>query len=215
MHIFELFNTLTDSHAIITAGVVLIIAIVYAENGLFFGFFLPGDYLLFISGMYAVDKLEINPWLLATYIALAAIAGGFTGYFFGKVVGRQFLKRPDSLFFKYEYMVKTRMYFIKYGGKTLIVSKFLPVVRTFAPILAGIVEMDIRKFTLNTISGSVIWAFVLVLAGHYLGIAFPSLGQHVEYVVIFFLVLTTAIVIRGFFQVKRVDKKHHLENKKL
>ena len=203
MAFLELFKTLTDSNAIVTVGVLLILLIIYLENGVFFAFFLPGDYLLFISGMFAIQKLDTNPWLLAVYIAIAAILGSLTGYIFGRVVGRQFLKRPDSLFFKYEYLVKTRLYFMRYGGKTLIVSKFLPVVRTFAPILAGIVEMYPRKFILNSALGSGIWAFVLVLGGHYLGVAFPELAHHVEYVIFFFLGVTTFVLIRGMLQVRK------------
>jgi membrane-associated protein len=201
---WELIKSLTDSKEIITVGgVLLILLIIYLENGVFVAFFLPGDYLLFLSGMFAIDQLEINPWLLALYIAIAAILGSFTGYIFGRVVGRQFLKRPNSLFFKYEYLVKTRLYFMKYGGKTLIVSKFLPVVRTFAPILAGIVEMQPKRFLLNSAFGSAFWAFVLVLAGYYLGVAFPDLAHHVEYVVFFFLGITTIILVRGMMQVKK------------
>jgi membrane-associated protein len=203
MSFLELLKTLTDSNAIVTVGVLLILLIIYLENGVFFAFFLPGDYLLFISGMFSTEKLDTHPWLLALYIAIAAILGSLTGYIFGRVVGRQFLKRPDSLFFKYEYLVKTRLYFMRYGGKTLIVSKFLPVVRTFAPILAGIVEMHSRKFILNSALGSGIWAFVLVLGGHYLGVAFPDLAHHVEYVIFFFLGVTTLVLIRGMLQVRK------------
>jgi membrane-associated protein len=187
-----------------TGGLILIIAIVYAENGLFFGFFLPGDYLLFITGILCNgDKLGFNYITVASLIALAAILGNYTGYYFGKFVGKNLFRKKDSLFFKQEYLVKTRMYFMKFGGNTLIISKFLPYVRTFAPIMAGAVDMDIVKFSRYSIIGCLLWSYGLVFLGYFLGNVFPEIINYVHYIVLAFLLITTSVVVSSFFRAKK------------
>ncbi len=209
MGFIELVKTLRDSHEIInTGGLALILAIVYAENGLFFGFFLPGDYLLFSTGLFCSSHIIDTPIAyVVLLVTLAAILGTITGYWFGRVIGRSIFTKKNSLFFKYEYLVKTRLYYMKYGGNTLIISKFLPIVRTFAPILAGVVSMDIKKFLYYTIIGCVSWVFGLVLAGYFLGIIFPEIVNYLEYIILAFLVVTSIVVIRGFFTVRKNVKQ--------
>jgi membrane-associated protein len=202
------FHTIMHSEEIIQNwGLLAIILIVYIENGLFFGFFLPGDYLLFLSGVFCSTlllKVQIVPLLI--YISIAAILGSYTGYFFGKFFGEKIQNRKDSLFFKQKHLEKTQVYFEKYGPRTLIIARFLPIVRTFAPILAGIVKMSPWKFTLFNIIGGLIWVLVLVGSGYFLGQKFPTIGQYVEYIVIFFLGVTTFTVIKGFFNIKNSSK---------
>lgn len=213
MGFVELVKTLRDSHEIInTGGLALILAIVYAENGLFFGFFLPGDYLLFSTGLFCSSQIIDTPvYYVVILVTVAAILGTFTGYLFGKFIGRSIFTKKNTLFFKYEYLVKTRLYYMKFGGNTLIISKFLPVVRTFAPILAGVVSMDFKKFLYYTVLGCVLWVFSLVLAGYFLGVIFPGIVNYLEYIILAFLVVTSIVVIRGFFtvrkNVKQVDEK--------
>ena len=212
MDLIEAFKALTtDQHQLIpllqTGGLILIIAIVYAENGLFFGFFLPGDYLLFVTGILCNgDKLGYNYFTVASMITAAAILGNFTGYYFGKYVGKGLFKKKDSFFFKQEYLVKTRMYFMKFGGNTLIISKFLPYVRTFSPILAGAVEMDIKKFSRYSIIGCILWGYGLIFIGYFLGIIYPDIIHYVHYIILAFLVITTSVVVSGFFRVKKKIK---------
>lgn len=194
---------LNADDAIKVGGLYLICAIVFAENGLFFGFFLPGDYLLFLAGMYCESKLNVNIVTLLSTVTLSSIIGCYFGYGFGWFLGNSILNKKDSLFFKKSYLVRTRAYFIKYGGKTLIVSRFLPVVRTFAPILAGIIKMDFKKFTFFNVVGGVVWVFSLVLAGYYLSRIFPSLQHYVEYVVFFFIALTSIVFIKGYLESRK------------
>lgn len=205
----EFFSTLLDSREIITTGgLFLILVIVFAENGLFFGFFLPGDYLLFSAGLLCgTGVIDINVWVLVVSITLAAFTGSYTGYYFGQLLGRNLYKKKESLFFKYKYVVKTRFYYMKYGGKTLIISRFLPVVRTFAPILAGAVRMNFKKFTFFNFWGSIIWVFSLVLLGYYLGQKFPAIMDYLHYIIIAFLVVTSTIVIKGFLNLKKQTAK--------
>lgn len=205
----EFFSTLLDSKEIITTGgLFLILIIVFAENGLFFGFFLPGDYLLFSAGLLCgTDVMDVNIWVMVVSITVAACTGSYTGYYFGKFLGRSLYHKKENLFFKYKYLVKTRFYYMKYGGKTLIISRFLPVVRTFAPILAGAVRMNFKKFSFYNFWGSIIWVFSLVLLGYFLGREFPQIMDYLHYIILTFLVVTSTIVIKGFLNIKKQTAK--------
>jgi membrane-associated protein len=203
--IVSFFTYIMNSEEIIqTGGLLAIILIVYIENGLFFGFFLPGDYLLFLSGVFvSTGLLEVSVFVLFFGIVAAAIAGSFTGYVSGRFFGDKIQNRKDSLFFKQKYITKTRKYFEKYGSRTLIIARFLPIVRTFAPILAGLVSMNFIRFTIYNIIGGFIWAITLVGSGYYLGIKYPWLIDYVHYIIIFFLAITTFTVIKGYFNARK------------
>jgi membrane-associated protein len=203
--IVDFFNYLMNSEEIIqTGGLLAIILIVYIENGLFFGFFLPGDYLLFLSGVFASTKLlEVNFVTLFFGIFIAAVAGTYTGYISGRFFGDRIQNRKDSLFFKQKYLHKTRRYFEKYGSRTLIIARFLPIVRTFAPILAGLVQMNFLRFSIYNFIGGCIWVISLVGGGYFLGIKFPWLVDYVHYIIFFFLGITTFTVIKGYFNARK------------
>jgi membrane-associated protein len=150
---------------------------VFAETGLFAGFFLPGDSLLFLSGIYCaslvqnvvtIDNDAINVILLASSVAVAGILGNMVGYWFGAKSGYYLFKKEDSFWFKKKYLIQSKDFFEKYGGKAIIFARFLPIFRTFAPIVAGIVTMDKKKFMFFNILSSFLWSFVLIFSGHYL-----------------------------------------------
>ena len=193
----EWFQYLMDSEELIrTGGLVAITLIIFIENGFFFGFFLPGDYLLFLSGVFCGTKLLNVPLpLLIVCIFLAAVFGSLVGYLSGLYFGDKIQARPDSLFFKKKHIDSTRKYFAKYGSQTLIIARFLPVVRTFSPILAGIVKMQFYKFMIFNVVGAAIWVFTLVGGGFYFGEKFPGIINYVEYIIIFFLAVTTFTVV--------------------
>jgi membrane-associated protein len=203
--ISSFFDYIMNSQEIIqTGGLFAIILIVYIENGLFFGFFLPGDYLLFLSGVFAsTGVLNVPIVELLVYISLAAILGSFTGYISGRFFGDRIENRKDSIFFKQKHIEKTRTYFEKYGSRTLIIARFLPIVRTFAPILAGLVKMNFFRFSLYNIIGGLIWVLTLVGGGYFLGIKYPAITNYVQYIIIFFLGITTFTVVKGFFNLKK------------
>ncbi|RFS14430.1 DedA family protein [Emticicia sp. C21] len=196
---------LMDSEELIrTGGLVAITLIIFIENGFFFGFFLPGDYLLFLSGVFCGTKILNVPLpLLMLCIFLAAVIGSFVGYFSGWYFGDRIQARPDSLFFKKKHIESTRKYFAKYGSQTLIIARFLPVVRTFSPILAGIVKMQFYKFSIFNVLGGAIWVLSLVGGGFYFGERFPGIINYVEYIIIFFLAVTTFTVVRGYLNAKK------------
>lgn len=203
--ILDFFNYLLNSEEIIqTGGLVAITLIIYVENGLFFGFFLPGDYLLFLSGVFCGTKLlAVSLGFLLLSIFSAAVLGSFTGYLSGRFFGESIQNRKDSLFFKKKHIETTRKYFNKYGNRTLVIARFLPVVRTFAPIIAGIVNMRISQFLLYNVVGGAIWTFTLVGGGYFFGERFPWIIDYVHYIILFFLGITTFTVIKGYFSAKK------------
>ncbi|AFK01561.1 SNARE associated protein [Emticicia oligotrophica DSM 17448] len=201
----EWFRYLMDSEELIrTGGLITITLIIFIENGIIFGFFLPGDYLLFLSGVFCGTKLlDVPASLLMLCVFLAAVLGSLLGYLTGRFFGENIQTRRDSLLFKKKYISNTHKYFEKYGSQTLIIARFLPVVRTFSPILAGIVKMNFYKFMLYNVIGGFIWTIVLVGGGFYFGEKFPWIVDYVQYIIFFFLAVTTFTVIKGYINAKR------------
>ena len=158
-------------------GLWLIMFVVFAETGLFAGFFLPGDSLLFVAGIYSAPlAAEIfhsnNEWVnlgvLFLFITTAGIIGNYVGYSFGKKVGPTMYDWKENLFFKKKYLLQAEEFYIKHGGSAIIIARFIPIVRTFAPIVAGIVQMDKRKFMFNNIVGCATWVASMLCAGYFL-----------------------------------------------
>ncbi len=206
--IIDFFRYLLNSEEIIkTGGLVLISVIIFVENGVIFGFFLPGDYLLFLSGVFAGTGLLPVPFLLLLgCIFGAAVLGSTTGYLTGYFTGASLQSRPDSFFFKKRYIADTRAAFNKYGNGALVVARFLPIVRTFAPILAGLIQMPFAQFMGYNVLGGAIWSTVLVGAGFFFGGRFPWIIHYVHYIIIFFLAVTTFTVVRGYLSARRTAK---------
>lgn len=203
--IVDFFQYLLNSEELIrTGGLLVITFIVFAENGLFFAFFLPGDYLVFLAGVFCgTGILQVPISLLLLCMFAAAVLGSLTGYIFGRYFGGIFENRPDSLFFKKKHFETTRKYFDKYGSRTLIVSRFLPVVRTFAPILAGLVKMYFPSFLINNVVGGAVWIGALTGGGYLFGERFPWIVDYVHYIILFFLAITTFTVIKGYFNARK------------
>jgi membrane-associated protein len=192
----------------IKIGLLVIIFIIFAETGLFAGFFLPGDSLLFLAGIYSellmrqisVGNDFANVVLLSSLVSLAGIFGNMVGYWFGVKGGTYLYNKEDTFWFKEKYLLQSRDFFDKYGGKAIIFARFLPIFRTFAPIVAGIASMDKKKFMLNNIVGSILWSFSMILSGHYLSALFLEkfdidLKSHIEYIVIIIVLITTVPVL--------------------
>ncbi|RPJ71291.1 MAG: DedA family protein [Alphaproteobacteria bacterium] len=189
---FDFLKELVNPESIISyGGLYLLLFVVFAETGLFFGFFLPGDSLLFTAGLLcSTGLLVIHPALLVLYIVIAAVTGNMVGYTFGKKVGVLLFKRKSRFFFRQEHLVTANEFYKKYGKKTLILSRFLPIVRTFAPIIAGIVKLDYRKFFIYSLVGALLWVPTLVLTGYFMGEYVPNTKEYLEYIVIFLIVIT-------------------------
>lgn len=155
-------------HLIETFSYIGLFAIIFAESGLLFGFFLPGDSLLFTAGLFAA-KGELDLPIILVGCFIAAVTGDQVGYAFGKNVGPKLFRRPDSRFFKKEYVEKAQSYFDRYGVKTIVLARFIPIVRTFAPIVAGVSHMHYRTFVTFNIIGGLLWAVGVTLVGYSLG----------------------------------------------
>jgi membrane-associated protein len=200
----------------IKIGLYVVLFIVFAETGLLAGFFLPGDSLLFLCGIYSellMNEIStgndfLNVVLLSTLVSIMGIVGNMIGYWFGKKSGTYLYKREDSFFFKKKYLYQSQDFFEKHGSKAIVFARFLPVLRTFAPVIAGIVSMEKKKFMFYNILGSILWSFSLIFAGHYLYELFLSqfnidLKHYIEFIVIGIVLFTTVPVILKFVK-KRV-----------
>ena len=186
--------------------------IVFAETGLAIGFFLPGDSLLFTAGLFAaVYPDKMNVWLLLILLFIAAVVGDAVGYYSGKRLGRSIFSRPKSRFFNPNHLVKAHAFYEKYGGKTIIIARFVPIVRTFAPIVAGAAEMTYKKFVVYNIFGAFLWVFSMILSGYFLGgvveRAFGiKLEDHIEKVVILIVFLSILPMIIEYIKHRREKK---------
>ena len=185
------FQQLLDAEYLLsTGGFYLVCLIVFAETGLFFGFFLPGDYLLFLAGLFcALHKLDVDIVTLYFGILLSGIFGNFAGYWFGYRTGPMLFKRKDTFLFKRKYIIMAEEFFQKYGGTALIIGRFVPIIRTFAPIFAGVVQLNFRKFVIYNIFGAFLWVTLLTLSGYYLGVNFPWIINYVEYIIVGLIVI--------------------------
>ncbi len=169
-----------DPNSIISGGGLLLIGlIVFAESGLLFGIIFPGDTLLFAAGFFAAQgQLEILP--LLAVIIFSAILGGNAGYSIGRRAGPRLFTKKDGLFFRHEYIEKSERFYEQHGGKTIMFARFVPVIRTFAPVVAGMGKMDRRKFLIFNILGSGFWGAGVTLGGYWLGSQFPNLADQID-----------------------------------
>jgi len=151
--------------------------IVFAESGMFFGFFFPGDSLLFTAGFLASQNL-LNIWILVPLIIVAAILGDSAGYWIGRKFGNWLLKKEDSWYFKKEYLKKAQKFYEKHGGKTIVIARFMPIIRTFAPIAAGMAKMHYQRFISFNVFGGIFWGGGLTLAGYFLGKLIPDVDKY-------------------------------------
>lgn len=202
----------------IKIGLLVILFIIFAETGLFAGFFLPGDSLLFLAGIYSellMQQISVgndfaNVVLLAAMVSLAGIFGNMVGYWFGVKGGSYLYNKEDTFWFKEKYLLQSRDFFDKYGGKAIIFARFLPIFRTFAPIVAGIAAMDKKKFMFYNVISSILWSFSMILSGHYLSALFLDkfgidLKSHIEYIIIIIVLITTVPVL-----IKLLKKRVHI-----
>ena len=208
---FQWTQLLQPQWYIENGGLWFIVFVIFAETGLFAGFFLPGDSLLFVTGIYSTDLVQkglgiisagslLNLIILGVIISIAGVIGNFVGYWFGRKSGPFLFERKDTFFFRKKYLFQAKDFYDKHGGGAIVMARFLPIVRTFAPIVAGIVGMEKKKFTYFNILGCVLWVFVMLFAGHYLQELFMKqfnfdLREHLEVIVVGIVLFTTAPVI--------------------
>ncbi len=202
----DFLKTLTDPQSIIHyGGLWLLLFVVFAETGLLIGFFLPGDSLIFIAGLLCATKpdlLGVSFISLILLLMLAAIIGNMFGYWFGIKAGEALYTKKDNFFFRKKHLETTRLFYEKHGGKTLILGRFLPIIRTFAPVLAGVIKVDFKLFLMYNIIGAVAWIGSFASIAYFLGLKFPQTEHYLGYIVIGLIIITAIPVMVAYFQNK-------------
>lgn len=178
---------------IIAFGYIAIFITVFAESGFLFGFFLPGESLLFTVGILASQGF-FNIWIMIGLTIVAAISGDSLGYWTGKYFGPRLFNRPDSWLFKKDFVTKTERFYQKYGAKTIILARFVPIVRTFAPVLAGVGKMEYKVFVRNNVVGGILWAGGVLLLSYYIGSWIPGIEKYLSYIIVA-IIFTSVIPI--------------------
>ena len=181
-----------DPQTIIHAGYVAIAVIIFAECGLLIGFFLPGDSLLFTAGFLASQGLGVNIWVLTFVCGLAAAIGPLVGYWYGAWMGPRLFNREDSIWFHKRHLMRAHEFYERHGGKALVLARFMPIVRTFAPVVAGMAVMNYARFVVYTAIGAVVWAVGVTWLGYFLGSLIPDAGKYLEYIVALIIIVSIA-----------------------
>jgi membrane-associated protein len=198
------FHFITDVHGLVQAGGYLALAIiVFTETGLMIGFFLPGDSLLVTAGLFAA-KGDLNILYLIGLLSVCAIAGDATGYYIGWKLGPALFRREDSLLFKKKHLIAAHDFYERHGGKTIIIARFVPIIRTFAPVVAGMANMSYRRFALFNIVGGIGWVTSMTMLGYLLVKAFPATEKHIEKVIIVVIVIS---FIPAIVEWRRANKR--------
>ena len=182
--ILDLFHRVYDLPALIKwAGYLGLTAIIFSETGLLAGFFLPGDSLLVTAGLFSAQGY-LNVVKLGLLLNTAAVLGNCTGYFIGKTTGPRIFRKEDSLLFNKKHLVRSHDFYEKHGGKTIILAQFMPIIRTFAPLIAGVAGMNFRTFLAYNVVGSIFWVWGMLLTGYFLATYVPGVVDHIELVII-------------------------------
>jgi membrane-associated protein len=198
----EFFRTVYNVPELIRlVGMAGVAFIIFSETGLMVGFFLPGDSLLVTAGVFAAGGL-LNIYVLVPLLMCAAVLGNATGYWIGKRAGRALYSRPNSFFFRREHLIKTHEFYERHGGKTIILAQFMPIIRTFAPVVAGAAGMTYRRFATFNVVGAVSWITSMTLTGFYLGKAIPNIEKRIHLVVAVVIFLSLLPGIISFLRVK-------------
>ena len=192
--------------ALIGAGLVVLLLVVFTESGLLIGFFLPGDSLLFTAGLLIQTQDVLPLWLVLLTVPLAAIAGDQVGYLIGRKAGPHIFNRPDSRLFRQEFVDKSYAYFERYGPRTIVLARFVPIVRTFAPVIAGVSKMHYRTFLTYNIVGGVLWGAGVVLLGYFLG-GIDFVADNVEAIILVIVAVSVLPIVFELLRARRERRK--------
>ena len=211
---WEYLQNLTDAQSIISFGFYFLLIVVFAETGLFFGFFLPGDYLLFTAGLLcSTGRFNVSIYSLVLSLIGAGVLGNYAGYWFGYRTGPRLFTKTNSVFFKRRYVALAEEFYEKHGGMALVLGRFFPIIRTFAPIFAGVVKVDLKKFTLYNFIGSIAWVCTFTLGGFFIGRKYPQIKGYLEYIVLGLIIITTIPLVIAFLKRKASGEENVKELK--
>jgi membrane-associated protein len=203
--ILEFFHKLRDVKALVAwAGYVGLTTIIFAETGLLLGFFLPGDSLLVTAGLLSSQpRFGLNVYLLGALLTVASILGNAVGYFIGRASGPRLFRREESLLFKPRYLRQAHEFYERHGGKTIIIARFMPIVRTFVPVVAGAAGMSNKRYTLYNVVGGVLWIWSMLFTGYFLGRYIPGIDRHIETVIIVVIALSLLPGVIGWLRSRK------------
>ena len=202
--IHDLFELLKDLPALVQwAGYIGLVTIIFVETGFFFGFFLPGDSLLVTAGLLIATGLDMNVYRLGALLNVAAVAGDALNFWVGRITGPRIFVRDESFFFKRKHVERAHEFYEKYGAKTIFLARFMPIVRTFAPLVAGVARMDYRVFALYNVIGGTAWIWSMLFTGYFLGRYVPGIDRYIELVIIVVIFLSILPGIIGWWKERR------------
>jgi membrane-associated protein len=205
MHsLLDLFHQIRDVRALIAwGGYIGLTAIIFAETGLLIGFFLPGDSLLVTAGLLAATTGALDVWLLGMLLSVASILGNTVGYAIGKTAGARLFTREDSLLFNKKHLFRAHEFYERHGGKTIVIARFMPIVRTFVPVVAGMAAMGYRRYTVYNVIGGLAWIWGMLFIGYFLGSYIPGVDQHIETVIILVVLISLLPGLIGWLKSRR------------
>jgi len=204
----ELLSRVYDVESIIKwGGLAMICGIIFAETGLMIGFFLPGDSLLVTAGVFAAAG-HIDLYMMLLLVSLCAVVGDQLGYYIGQKTGPALFNREDSLLFKRSHVLRAQQFYEKYGSKTIVIARFVPIVRTFAPVVAGVGQMKYRRFVTYNVAGGILWVFSMVLLGYFVASVVPNIDKHIHKVIVVVVFLSILPAIIEFVRERRRGKAH-------
>jgi membrane-associated protein len=207
--IVDLFHRLHNLTELVQwAGIFGLAAIIFSETGLLVGVFLPGDSLLVTAGLLAA-RGYLNVYALAPLLTVAAICGNSVGYFIGRATGPRIFNRENSLFFNKKHAIRAHEFYAKYGRKTIVLAQFMPIIRTFAPVVAGVGGMKFRQFITFNFIGAVVWIWSMVGIGYFLGSYIPGIDQHIEIVIAIVIFIS---ILPGLISGYRARRAKRYEN---
>ena len=203
--LLDLFHQLTNVRELVrVGGYVGLTAIIFAETGLLVGFFLPGDSLIVTAGLLSAQpQFGLNVYLLGVLLTLAAIIGNTVGYAIGRATGPRLFTRDDSLLFKKKHLYRAHEFYEKHGGKTLIIARFMPIVRTFVPVVAGLGNMPLKAYTAYNVLGAVAWIWSMLFIGHFLGRMVPGIDKHIEPMILIIIALSLLPALISWYRERK------------
>ena len=202
--LLDWIHRVRDVRAIIAwGGYAGLTAIIFAETGLLVGFFLPGDSLLVTAGLLAATTGVFDVWLLGLILTVASIIGNTAGYAIGKASGPRLFRREDSLLFNKKHLYRAHEFYERHGGKTVVIARFMPIVRTFVPVVAGMAQMGYRRYTIYNVIGGLGWIWSMLFIGYFLGRYIPGVDQHIETVIVIVIFVSILPGIIGWFRARR------------
>jgi membrane-associated protein len=202
--LLDLFHRVRDVNALIAwGGYVGLTAIIFAETGLLIGFFLPGDSLLVTAGLLAATKGLFNVYTLGLLLTVASVVGNTVGYAIGHAAGPRLFTKEDSLLFNKKHLYRAHEFYEKYGGMTVILARFMPIVRTFVPVVAGMAQMGYRRYTLFNLIGGIGWIWSMLFIGYFLGRYIPGVDRHIETVIVLVILISLLPGIIGWMRTRK------------